>query len=401
MEHIHLETANLIIPKLRHQITCMHFETSELTQQVAQSARDFAQQHIKPNLMEWDESQEFPVAIFKELGKLGMMGVLVPEAYGGTGLGYFEYNAIIQEVAKVCGSVGLSLAAHNSLCTGHILAFGNETQKKKYLPKLATAEHIGAWGLTEPNTGSDAGNMKTTAVRDGDKWVINGTKSWITHGKSGDVAVVMCRTGEPRAKNNSTAFIVERGTPGFSAGKKENKLGMRASETAEMIFDNCVVSDENRLGEVGDGFKQSMKILDGGRISIAALSLGIARGAYEAALQYSKERHQFDQPISNFQSIAFKLADMATKIEGAELLIRQACDLKMKGLPMTKESAMAKYYASEIAVEISTDAVQIFGGYGYTKDFPVEKFYRDSKLCTIGEGTSEIQKLVISRELLK
>ncbi|MEN9963608.1 MAG: hypothetical protein RL582_703 [Bacteroidota bacterium] len=379
----------------------MHFETTELTQQVAQSARDFANQHIRPNLMEWDESQEFPVPIFKELGKLGMMGVLVPEAYGGTGLGYFEYNAIIQEVAKVCGSVGLSLAAHNSLCTGHILAFGNEAQKQKYLPKLATAEHIGAWGLTEPNTGSDAGNMKTTAVRDGDKWIINGTKSWITHGKSGDVAVVICRTGEPRAKNNSTAFIVERGTAGFSAGKKENKLGMRASETAEMIFDQCVISDENRLGEIGDGFKQSMKILDGGRISIAALSLGIARGAYEAALQYSKERHQFDQPISNFQSIAFKLADMATKIEGAELLIRQACDLKMKGLPMTKESAMAKYYASEIAVEISTDAVQIFGGYGYTKDFPVEKFYRDSKLCTIGEGTSEIQKLVISRELLK
>jgi alkylation response protein AidB-like acyl-CoA dehydrogenase len=379
----------------------MHFETTELTQQVAQSARDFANQHIRPYLMEWDESQEFPVPIFKELGKLGMMGVLVPETYGGTGLGYFEYNAIIQEVAKVCGSVGLSLAAHNSLCTGHILAFGNEAQKQKYLPKLATAEHIGAWGLTEPNTGSDAGNMKTTAVRDGDKWIINGTKSWITHGKSGDVAVVICRTGEPRAKNNSTAFIVERGTAGFSAGKKENKLGMRASETAEMIFDQCVISDENRLGEIGDGFKQSMKILDGGRISIAALSLGIARGAYEAALQYSKERHQFDQPISNFQSIAFKLADMATKIEGAELLIRQACDLKMKGLPMTKESAMAKYYASEIAVEISTDAVQIFGGYGYTKDFPVEKFYRDSKLCTIGEGTSEIQKLVISRELLK
>lgn len=379
----------------------MHFETTELTQQVAQSARDFANQHIRPSLMEWDESQEFPVPIFKELGKLGMMGVLVPEVYGGAGLGYFEYNAIIQEIAKVCGSVGLSLAAHNSLCTGHILAFGNETQKQKYLPKLATAEHIGAWGLTEPNTGSDAGNMKTTAIRDGDKWIINGTKSWITHGKSGDVAVVICRTGEPRAKNNSTAFIVERGTAGFSAGKKENKLGMRASETVEMIFDQCVISDENRLGEIGDGFKQSMKILDGGRISIAALSLGIARGAYEAALHYSKERHQFDQPISNFQSIAFKLADMATKIEGAELLIKQACDLKMKGLPMTKESAMAKYYASEIAVEISTDAVQIFGGYGYTKDFPVEKFYRDSKLCTIGEGTSEIQKLVISRELLK
>jgi len=293
------------------------------------------------------------------------------------------------------------LAAHNSLCTGHILSFGNEEQKKQFLPKLATAEHIGAWGLTEPNTGSDAGNMKTVAVKEGDHWIINGTKSWITHGKSGDVAVVICRTGEPRAKNNSTAFIVERGTKGFSAGKKENKLGMRASETAEMIFDQCVIPDSQRLGEVGDGFKQAMKILDGGRISIAALSQGIARGAYEAALQYSKERHQFDQPIANFQAIAFKLADMATKISCAELLIQQACDLKMKGLPMTKESAMAKYYASEIAVENSTDAVQIFGGYGYTKDFPVEKFYRDSKLCTIGEGTSEIQKLVISREVLK
>lgn len=379
----------------------MEFSPNELTQQVAQSARDFANQHIRPRLMEWDESQEFPVHIFKELGKLGMMGVLVPETYGGTGLGYFEYSAVIQEVAKVCGSIGLSVAAHNSLCTGHIMSFGNEDQKKKYLPKLATAEFIGAWGLTEPNTGSDAGNMKTTAVKDGSNWIINGTKSWITHGKSGDVAVVVCRTGEPRAKNNSTAFIVDRGTPGFSAGKKENKLGMRASETAEMIFDNCIIPDGNRLGEVGDGFKQAMKILDGGRISIAALSLGIARGAYEASVKYAKERHQFDQPIASFQGIAFKLADMATKIECAELLINQACDLKMKGLPMTKEAAMAKYYASEIAVEISTDAVQIFGGYGYTKDFPVEKFYRDSKLCTIGEGTSEIQKLVISREVLK
>ncbi|MFC4262585.1 acyl-CoA dehydrogenase family protein [Ferruginibacter yonginensis] len=379
----------------------MNFTTNELTNQVAQSAKDFALQHIKPHLMEWDEAQTFPVHIFKELGKLGLMGILVPEAYGGTGLGYYEYSVAIQEIAKVCGSIGLSLAAHNSLCTGHILAFGNEAQKQQYLPKLATAEFIGAWGLTEPNTGSDAGNMKTTAVKDGDNWVINGAKSWITHGKSGDVAVVICRTGEPRAKNNSTAFIVERGTPGFTAGKKENKLGMRASETAEMIFDNCVVSDANRLGEVGEGFKQSMKILDGGRISIAALSLGIAKGAYEASLQYAKERQQFDQPIANFQGISFKLADMATKIECAELLINQACDLKMQGLPMTKEAAMAKYYASEISVEISTDAIQIFGGYGYTKDFPVEKFYRDSKLCTIGEGTSEIQKLVIGREILK
>jgi alkylation response protein AidB-like acyl-CoA dehydrogenase len=379
----------------------MHFSNDEITIQIAQTAADFAQQHIRPYLMEWDEKQEFPVHVFKELGNLGMMGVLVPEQYGGSGLGYFEYNAIIQEIAKVCGSVGLSVAAHNSLCTGHIMMFGNEAQKQKYLPKLATAEHIGAWGLTEPNTGSDAGNMKTTAVKQGENWVINGAKSWITHGKSGDVAVVMCRTGEPRAKNNSTAFIIERNTPGFSAGKKENKLGMRASETTEMIFDNCIVPDANRLGEVGDGFKQAMKILDGGRISIAALSLGIAKGAYEASVKYAKERHQFDQPIADFQGISFKLADMATKIAAAELLIQQACDLKMKGLPVTKVSAMAKYYASEIAVEISTDAVQIFGGYGYTKDFPVEKYYRDSKLCTIGEGTSEIQKLVISREILK
>ena len=379
----------------------MNFLQDDITAEVARSARDFARQYIKPHVMDWDESQEFPLHIFKELGKLGMMGVLVPEAYGGTGLSYFEYSTVIQEIAKVCGSIGLSLAAHNSLCTGHILSFGNEEQKQKYLPKLASAEHLGAWGLTEANTGSDAGNMKTTAVKQGDNWVINGTKNWITHGKSGDIAVVVCRTGEPRTKNNATAFIVERGTPGFSAGKKENKLGMRASETAEMVFDNCIVPDANRMGEVGDGFKQAMKVLDGGRISIAALSLGIAKGAYEAAVQYSKERHQFDQSIANFQGISFKLADMATKIEAAELLINLACDLKIKGLPMTKEAAMAKYYASEVAVEVSTDAVQIFGGYGYTKDFPVEKFYRDSKLCTIGEGTSEIQKIVIAREALR
>ena len=379
----------------------MNFETAEITAQVAQTARDFALQNIKPNVMEWDESQEFPVHIFKQLGELGMMGVLVPEQYGGAGLSYFEYKTIIEEIAKVDGSIGLSVAAHNSLCTGHILYFGNEEQKQRWLPKLATAEWIGAWGLTEPNTGSDAGNMKCTATKDGGNWIINGTKNWITHGRSGDVAVVICRTGEPRAKNNATAFVVERGTPGFSGGKKENKLGMRASETAEMIFENCVISDANRLGEVGDGFKQAMKILDGGRISIASLSLGIAKGAYEAALQYAQERHQFDKPISSFQGISFKLADMATEIEAADLLTLQACDLKEKGLPMTKQSAMAKYYASEVAVKVSNDAVQIFGGYGYTKDFPVEKHYRDSKLCTIGEGTSEIQKLVISREVLR
>lgn len=378
----------------------MDFRQTELTEQVAQTARDFAQQYIRPHLMDWDESQEFPVFVFKEMGKLGLMGVLVPETYGGAGLGYFEYNVVIQEIAKVCGSIGLSLAAHNSLCTNHILTFGTEEQKKKWLPSLATAEWIGAWGLTEPNTGSDAGNMKTVAVKEGDSWVLNGTKSWITHGKSGDIAVVICRTGEPRTSGNSTAFVVERGTPGFSAGKKENKLGMRASETAEMIFENCRIPDANRLGEVGDGFRQAMKILDGGRISIAALSLGIAKGAYEAAVQYSKERHQFDQPICNFQGISFKLADMATEIMAAELMIWQACDLKNRGQKVTLQGAMAKYYASEVAVKTATEAVQIFGGYGYTKDFPVEKFYRDAKLCTIGEGTSEIQKLVISREVL-
>ncbi|MBP8243426.1 MAG: acyl-CoA dehydrogenase family protein [Chitinophagaceae bacterium] len=379
----------------------MNFQSSELTQQVAQTARDFARQQIKPYVMEWDESQEFPVKVFREMGKLGLMGVLVPEQYGGANLTYFEYKAIIEEVAKVCGSVGLSLAAHNSLCTGHILHFGNEEQKKRWLPKLATAEWIGAWGLTEANTGSDAGNMKCTAVKEGNDWVINGTKNWITHGITGELAVVICRTGEPRSKNNSTAFVVERGTAGFSGGKKENKLGMRASETAEMIFDNCRIPDSNRLGEVGDGFKQAMKVLDGGRISIASLSLGIAKGAYEAALQYSQERYQFDQPICNFQGISFKLADMATEIAAADLLTLQARDLKERKMPMTKEAAMAKYYASEVAVKVANDAVQIFGGYGYTKDFPVEKFYRDAKLCTIGEGTSEIQKIVISRELLK
>lgn len=379
----------------------MDFQTSEITQHIAQTTRDFALQYIKPHVMQWDESQVFPVDVFKELGKLGVMGVLVPEAYGGAGLGYFEYVTVIQEIAKVCGSVGLSLAAHNSLCTGHIMTFASEEQKKKYLPKLASAEFIGAWGLTEPNTGSDAGNMKCVAVKDGNDWVINGTKSWITHGISGDVAVLICRTGEPRTRDNATAFIIERGTPGFSGGKKENKLGMRASETAEMIFDNCRIPDGCRMGGVGEGFKQAMKVLDGGRISIAALALGIAKGAYEAALQYSKERHQFDQPISNFQGIAFKLADMATEIMAAELLTMQAADMKNKKMPMTKEAAMAKYYASEIAVKTANDAVQIFGGYGYTKDFPVEKFYRDAKLCTIGEGTSEIQKIVIAREALK
>ncbi|MGN6801255.1 MAG: acyl-CoA dehydrogenase family protein [Ginsengibacter sp.] len=379
----------------------MDFAKNELTTQVAETVKQFAEQYIRPHVMEWDEKQEFPVQVFKELGKLGLMGILVPGQYGGSGLGYFEYSAAIQEIAKVCGSIGLSYAAHNSLCTGHILAFGSEEQKKQFLPKLASAEYIGAWGLTEPNIGSDAGNMQCTAEKDGDEWLINGTKCWITHGKSADVAVVICRTGEARTRDNSTSFIVKRGTEGFKAGKKENKLGMRASETAEMIFDNCRIPDSARMGEVGDGFKQAMRVLDGGRISIAALSLGIAKGAYRASVEYSKERHQFGKPISDFQAISFKLSDMATEIEAAELLIDQACDLKNRGESVTKEAAMAKYYASEVAVKVSTDAVQIFGGYGYTKDFPVEKYYRDSKLCTIGEGTSEIQKIVIAREVLR
>ena len=379
----------------------MNFQSSDITVQVAAAAREFARQQILPHVMEWDEKQYLPIDTLRALGQLGMMGVLVPAKYGGAGLSYAEYKVVIEEIAVVCGSVGLSVAAHNSLCTGHILMAGNEAQKEKWLPALASGEQIGAWGLTEANTGSDAGNMRCTAVRKGDEWVINGTKNWITHGISAGIAVVLCRTGEPRTSNNCTAFVVERGTPGFRAGKKENKLGMRASETAELVFEECVIADANRLGEVGDGFKQAMKILDGGRISIAALSLGIARGAYQAALKYAQERQQFDKPIASFQAISFKLADMATEIEAADLLIQQACDLKDRHLPVTSASAMAKYYASEVAVRVATDAVQIFGGYGYTKDFPVEKFYRDAKLCTIGEGTSEIQKLVIARQLLK
>lgn len=374
---------------------------SESVKMVADMARDFAEKHIRPYVMEWDEAQIFPVETLKKMGELGLLGMLVPEEFGGAGLGYFEYSAAIQEIAKVCGSVGLSMAAHNSLCTGHIMYFGNQAQKEKWLSKLATAEWIGAWGLTEANTGSDALRMTTTAVLDGDHYIINGAKNWITHGKSGDVAVVMVRTGEKGDSKGISAIVIEKGTPGFTAGKKENKLGMRASETTEMIFENCRVPKENLLGKEGEGFKQAMQILDGGRISIAALSLGIAKGAFIAATNYAKERHQFGQAIANFQGISFKLADMATRIEAAELLILQAADLKNRAKKMTKESAMAKYYASEVAVAVANDAVQIFGGYGYTKDFPVEKYYRDAKLCTIGEGTSEIQKLVISREILK
>jgi alkylation response protein AidB-like acyl-CoA dehydrogenase len=386
---------------LEENFTGIAFEESENQKMISQMIRDFGNKEIKPNMMVWDESQEFPIEVFKKLGGLGVMGVLVPHEYGGAGFGYLEYVTAIAELSKIDGSIGLSMAAHNSLCTGHILQFGNEEQKQKYLPKLATAEWIGAWGLTEPNTGSDAGNMRTVAVKDGDYYVINGAKNFITHGKSGDVAVVIVRTGNVGDSHGMTAFIIERGTLGFSAGKKENKLGMRASETAELIFTDCRIHKSQMLGNEGEGFIQSMKVLDGGRISIAALSLGIAQGAFEAALQYSKERHQFNQPISKFQGIAFKLADMATKIEAAKLLIYRSADLKNKGLNVNKESAMAKLYASEIAVEIANEGVQIFGGYGYTKDFPAEKYYRDAKLCTIGEGTSEIQKLVISRAILK
>ena len=379
----------------------MDFEMNENQTLIAEMIRDFGAKEITPFRNQWDDDQEFPVQIFKKFGELGLMGVLVPQEYGGSGFGYHEYITVVSEVAKIDPGIGLSVAAHNSLCTGHILQFGTENQKQKWLPKLATAEWIGAWGLTEPNTGSDAGNMRTTAKKDGDHWVINGTKNWITHGKSGDVAVVIVRTGETGDSHGMTAFVVERGTPGFKAGKKEDKLGMRSSETAEMIFEDCRIPEENMLGKVGEGFIQSMKVLDGGRISIAALSLGIAEGAFDESLKYAQEREQFNQPIFNFQAISFKLADMTTKIEAAKLLTHQAAQMKNEGKPMTKESAMAKYHASECAVECATGAVQIFGGYGYTKDYPVEKYYRDAKLCTIGEGTSEIQKLVIARQILK
>lgn len=379
----------------------MDFGYTENQQMIADMIKNFGEKNIRPDMMKWDESQEFPVEVFKKLGELGLMGCVVPEEYGGSGMTYNEYVTVISEISKICGSIGLSVAAHNSLCTNHILMFGNEEQKKKWLPKLATAEWIGAWGLTEHNTGSDAGGMNTTAKQDGDFWIINGAKNFITHAITGNIAVVIVRTGEKGDSHGMTAFAIEKGTEGFTSGKKEDKLGMRASETAELVFDNCRVHKDNILGEVGEGFIQSMKVLDGGRISIASLGLGIAKGAYQAALKYSKEREQFNQPISNFQAIAFKLADMATEIEAAELLIFEAADLKDRHVDVTKVSAMAKYYSSEVAVRVSTEGIQIFGGYGYTKEFPAEKYYRDSKLCTIGEGTSEIQKLVISREILK
>lgn len=379
----------------------MNFEMNENQQMIAQMIRDFGAKEITPFRKEWDDNQHFPVELFKKLGELGLMGVLVPTEYGGSGFGYFEYVTAIAELAKLDPAIGLSMAAHNSLCTGHIMMFGNEEQKRKYLPKLATCEYLGAWGLTEPNTGSDAGNMRTVAVKDGEYYVINGAKNFITHGYSGDVAVVIVRTGEVGDSHGMTAFIIERGTPGFRGGRKEDKLGMRASETAELIFEDCRVHESQILGEVGEGFIQSMKILDGGRISIAALSLGIAEGALQESIQYSKERQQFNKPISHFQGISFKLADMATQVEAARLLTFKAADMKNKGQKVTLSGAMAKLYASEVSVSVANEAVQIFGGYGFTKDYPVEKYYRDAKLCTIGEGTSEIQKLVISREILR
>ena len=379
----------------------MNFELNENQTMISQMVRDFAEKEIRPNLNKWDSEEIFPVETMKKMGELGLLGIFVPEEYGGAGFGYFEYATALMELGKVCGGIGLSVAAHNSLCTGHILYHGNEEQKKKYLPKLATGEWIGAWGLTEANTGSDAMRMKTTAVQDGDDWIINGTKNWITHGLSGDVAVVLIRTGELLDSNGITAFIIEKGTPGFSAVKIKDKLGVRASETAELIFDNVRVPKENVIGNVGEGFKQAMKVLDGGRISIASLSCGVARGAYEASVQYAKEREQFGKPIGKFQAIAFKLADMATEIEAAELLTFQAAYLKNSKKPVTKAGAYAKYYASEVSVKCGNEAVQIMGGYGYTKEYPAEKFLRDSKLMTIGEGTSEIQKIVISREILK
>lgn len=368
---------------------------------IKHSAKDFAENYIRPHVMEWDEKQVFPVDLFRKLGEHGFMGVLVPEAYGGSGLDYQAYITILDEISQVCGSIGLSVAAHNSLCTNHLLTFGSEAQKNKYLPLLASGQWIGAWGLTETGTGSDAGGMKTTAVLDGDAWVINGSKNFITHAISGDVALVIARTGHNGDSHAMSAFVIEKGTAGFTAGKKENKLGMRASETACLFFDNCRIPKGNILGEVGDGFIQSLKVLDGGRISIAALSMGIAKGAYLAAIKYAKEREQFGKPIAQFQAIGFKLADMATKIEASELLIRKAGQLKDKGEKVTKLSAMAKYYASEACVEIANESLQIHGGYGYTKDYPAEKYYRDAKLCTIGEGTSEIQKIVISRIIME
>ncbi len=377
------------------------FEENDTTRLISKSAKDFSKKYILPNVMKWDETQHFPLNLFKVAGEFGFMGILIPEEYGGAGFGYHEYIKIIDQISRVDPSIGLSVAAHNSLCTNHIYLFGNENQRCRWLPKLTSGENIGAWALTEYESGSDAIAMNTFAEKNGNNWILNGSKNFITHGKSGDLIVVVARTGEKNKSDGMTAFVIEKGNPGLNYGRVENKLGMRASETAEIFFDNCIIPDSNRLGEVGSGFKQSMKILDGGRISIGALALGISNGAFNASVKYSKERKQFGKPISSFQGISFKLADMATKIEASKLLLHKAAFEINSGKKVTKIGAMAKMYASEVSVEISNEAVQIHGGYGYTKDFPVEKFYRDSKLCTIGEGTTEIQKIVISRDVLR
>ena len=378
----------------------MDFELNEEQLQVKMSVREFAEGEIAPHVREWDESQHFPSELVPKLAAQGFMGVIFPEEYGGAGMGYVEYVTIIEELSRVDGSVGISVAAHNSLCSNHIYLFGTEEQKRKHLMPLASGEKLGAWGLTEPHAGSDASGTRTTAVRRGQEWVVNGSKNFITHAIHGDTCVAMASTDRALRSKGITAFIFEKGMHGFGPGKKEDKLGLRASETASVIFEDCVVPDENRLGGEGLGFIHSMQVLDGGRISIAALALGIAQGALESAIKYSKERQQFGQPISNFQAIQFKLADMATQLEAARLLTYRAAALKDAGRKTTKESSMAKLYASEVAVKVSEEAIQIHGGYGYTKDYPPEKYWRDSKLCTIGEGTSEIQRLIIAKQIL-
>lgn len=376
------------------------FETTESMKMIQSTVADFAKKKIKPHVMEWDEAQKFPKDVIHELGDLGIMGIIFPEEYGGSGMGYMEYVTAVVELSKVCGSVGISVAAHNSLCSNHIYMFGNEEQKKKWLIPLASGKKIGAWGLTEPHSGSDAGGLKTVAKLEGDHYIVNGSKQFITHSHSGEIAVVLVNTNPSKGNKGVTALVLEKGMPGFSSGKKENKLGLRASETGELIFENVKVPVANRLGDEGDGFRQAMQVLDGGRISIAALGLGMSIGAYEASLEYSKQRKAFGKTISEFQAIQFKLADMATEIEAAKLLTYKAAELKDQKKPVTTESAMAKLYTSEVAVRVANEAVQIFGGYGYIKDFPVEKFYRDVKLCTIGEGTSEIQRMVIAKGVL-
>ncbi len=379
----------------------MNFELTEEQQQIKSSVREFAESEILPNVMEWDEAQHFPIELRPKLAELGLLGVLFPEEYGGAGLGYVEYATIIEEIARVDGSVGLSVAAHNSLCSNHIYQFGSEEQKQKYLVPLAQGESFGAWGLTEAGAGSDSAGTRTNAIRSNGGWLVNGSKNFITHAIICNTLVAVAVTDKEKGNRGISAFVFDKSMQGFRSDKKENKLGMRASETASVVFEDCYVPQENLLGSEGEGFLQCMQILDGGRISIAALSVGIAQGAFEAAVRYSKERQQFGQPISEFQAIQFKLADMATQIEAARLLTMQAALMKDAGKKLTKQSAMAKLYASEVAVRVAEESIQIHGGYGYTKDYPAEKYWRDAKLCTIGEGTSEIQRLVIAKQLLK